>query len=180
MHGIMWCSALWCRRCRICRYVAAPEKYNKDDMSYAYIVDSLWPQSTYIYRAPQCMSPRWNRDSPTPLAASECALPPPGPKGGGAHSPAAKGLGESQFQRLEKRLALCLLCVCGYKEKMKRIMYSGPSFYLIQFKYFHTMAIFPFCVYIYSTHFNQILCTVSIQAQSYHSVDFSIIFVCTF
>jgi hypothetical protein len=62
-----------------------------------------------IYRAPQCMSPCWNWDSPTPLAASECALPP-GPKGGGAHSPAAKGLGESQFQRLEKRLALCLLC----------------------------------------------------------------------
>ncbi len=40
---------------------------------------------------------------------SECALPPV-PKGGGAHSPAAKGVGESQFQRLEKRLALCLLC----------------------------------------------------------------------
>jgi hypothetical protein len=51
------------------------------------------------------MSPRWNWDSPTPLAASECALPP-GPKGGGAHSPAAKGVGESQFQRLDKRLAL--------------------------------------------------------------------------
>ncbi len=55
------------------------------------------------------MSPRWNWDSPTPLTASECALPP-GPKGGGAHSPAAKGVGVSQFQRLEKRLALCLLC----------------------------------------------------------------------
>ncbi len=36
--------------------------------------------------------------------------PPPGPKGGGAYSPAAKGVGDSQFQRLEKRLALCLLC----------------------------------------------------------------------
>ncbi len=60
------------------------------------------------------MSPRWNWDSPTPLAASECALPP-GPKGGGeAHSPAAKGVGESQFQLLEKRLALCLLCVPPY------------------------------------------------------------------
>ncbi len=55
------------------------------------------------------MSPRWNWDSPTPLAASVYALPP-GPRGGGAHSPAAKGVGESQFQRLEKRLALCLLC----------------------------------------------------------------------
>jgi hypothetical protein len=36
--------------------------------------------------------------------------PPPRTKGWGAHSPAAKGVGESQFQRLEKRLALCLLC----------------------------------------------------------------------
>jgi hypothetical protein len=43
-------------------------------------------------------SSRWNWDFPTPLAASECALPP-GPKGGGAHSPVAKGVGESQFQR---------------------------------------------------------------------------------
>ncbi len=32
------------------------------------------------------MSPRWNWDSPTPLAASECALPH-GPKGGGAQIP---------------------------------------------------------------------------------------------
>jgi hypothetical protein len=34
--------------------------------------------------------------------------PPPRTKGwgGGAHSPAAKGVGESQFQRLEKRLAI--------------------------------------------------------------------------
>jgi hypothetical protein len=58
------------------------------------------------------MSPRWNWDSPTPLAASECALPP-GPKGGGAHLPATKGVGESQLQRLEKRLALSLLCGAG-------------------------------------------------------------------
>ncbi len=37
--------------------------------------------------------------------------PPPRTKGwGGGPSPAAKGVGESQFQRLEKRLALCLLC----------------------------------------------------------------------
>ncbi len=41
------------------------------------------PQSTYIHRAPQCMSPRRNWDSPNPSPASECALPPPGPKGGG-------------------------------------------------------------------------------------------------
>jgi hypothetical protein len=46
------------------------------------------------------MSPRWNWDSPTPSLASEYA-PPPRTKGG-AHSPAGKGLGESQFRRQEK------------------------------------------------------------------------------
>ncbi len=65
------------------------------------------------------MSPRWNWDSPTPIATSECALPL-GPKGGGAHSPAAKGVGESQFQRLEKRLALCLLC--GWKVYVETLL----------------------------------------------------------
>ncbi len=35
----------------------------------------------YIYRVPQCMSPRRNWDSPTPSHASECA-PPRGTKGG--------------------------------------------------------------------------------------------------
>jgi hypothetical protein len=45
-----------------------------------------------------------------PSFSRKRVCPPPGPKGGGAHSPAAKGVGESQFQRLEKRLALCLLC----------------------------------------------------------------------
>jgi hypothetical protein len=56
------------------------------------------------------MSPRRNWDSPTPSLASECA-PPPGTKGWGAHSPAGEGLVESQFRRLEKSLALYLLCV---------------------------------------------------------------------
>ncbi len=55
------------------------------------------------------MSPRWNWDSPTPLAASECALPPDQRVGGHTRLQ-LKGWGESQFQRLEKRLALCLLC----------------------------------------------------------------------
>ncbi len=43
-------------------------------------------------------SSHWNWDSPTPLAEGECAPPPFGP-GGRAHSLAAKGVGESQFQR---------------------------------------------------------------------------------
>ncbi len=56
------------------------------------------------------MSPCPNWDSPIPSLASECA-PPPEPKGGGvAHSPAGEGVGESLFRRLEKSLALCLLC----------------------------------------------------------------------
>ncbi len=50
---------------------------------------------------------------PHPFSRKQ-VCPPPGPKGGGAHSPAAKGVRESQFQRLEKRLALCLLCGCKY------------------------------------------------------------------
>jgi hypothetical protein len=47
------------------------------------VLNERGAQSTYIYRAPQCMSPRWNWDSPTPLAASECALPPDQRVGGG-------------------------------------------------------------------------------------------------
>jgi hypothetical protein len=35
--------------------------------------------------------------------ASKCAPPPR--TGGGAHSPAGEGLGESQFRRLEKKLS---------------------------------------------------------------------------
>ncbi len=65
------------------------------------------------------MSSRRNWDSPTPSLNSECAHPhEPRGGGGGAHSPAGKVLGESQFGRLEKSLALCLLCgehclLCG-------------------------------------------------------------------
>jgi hypothetical protein len=43
-------------------------------------------------------SSRWNWNSPTHLAAGDCAPPPFGP-GERAHSLAAKGVGESQFQR---------------------------------------------------------------------------------
>jgi hypothetical protein len=47
---------------------------------------------------------------PPPLSPASVPLPPEPKGGGGAHSPAAKGLGEFQFRRLEKSLALCLLC----------------------------------------------------------------------
>jgi hypothetical protein len=74
------------------------------------------------------MSPRWNWDSPNLFAASECALPP-GPKGGGAHPPAPKGVGEFQFRRWRKSLALCLLCAVRYRgvyctSMQERCMYS--------------------------------------------------------
>ncbi len=55
----------------------------------------------------KCFSSRWNWDSPTPLAAGECAPPPFGP-GGRAHSLAAKGVGESQFQRRTYTVVLCI------------------------------------------------------------------------
>ncbi len=62
----------------------------------------------------QHMSPRRNWESPTHGLASECASPPPEPKGRGADSPAGLGLGESQFRRLEKKLStLPTLCLQG-------------------------------------------------------------------
>ncbi len=45
---------------------------------------------------------------PTPL--SPASVPLPKNRGEGARTPAGEGLRESQFRRLEKSLALCLLC----------------------------------------------------------------------
>ncbi len=50
---------------------------------------------------------------PPPLSPASVPLPLE-PKGWGANSPAGEGLGESQFRRLEKSLALCLLCGVKY------------------------------------------------------------------
>jgi hypothetical protein len=50
---------------------------------------------------------------PPPLSHVCVYAPPPqDPRGGGevTHSPGGAGVGESQFRRLEKSLALCLLC----------------------------------------------------------------------
>jgi hypothetical protein len=63
----------------------------------------------YLEYIPQCVSPRWNWDSPTPSAASKCDLPP-GTKGGEAHSPAGEVVGSPNSDDLRKILALCLLC----------------------------------------------------------------------
>ncbi len=42
---------------------------------------------------------------PTPLPQARVTSPPDQRVGGGAHAPAAKGVGESQFRRLEKKLS---------------------------------------------------------------------------
>ncbi len=47
----------------------------------------------------------------------EC--PSPQNRGGGVHSPAGEGLGESQFRRLVKSLVLCLLCGNWLQEKLQ-------------------------------------------------------------
>jgi len=59
------------------------------------------PQSTWIPRVPQCLSPRRKR---------VCPPPPHEPKGGGHARLRGRGVGECQFRRLEKGLALCLPC----------------------------------------------------------------------
>jgi hypothetical protein len=51
---------------------------------------------------------------PPPLSPASVPLPPE-PTGGGAHSPAGEGLGESHFQRLEKKLrTLPTLCLKAF------------------------------------------------------------------
>ncbi len=78
------------------------------------------PQSTSIYRVPQCMSSRRNRGSPTP---SLKFAPPPRTKGGGeAHLSAGEG---SQFRRLEKKL--CTLPSLGSNPTYKRITIERKS-----------------------------------------------------
>ncbi len=47
---------------------------------------------------------RRNWDSPTPLAAGECASPPFGPGGRRARSLAGEGVEESQFRREDMKL----------------------------------------------------------------------------
>jgi hypothetical protein len=56
------------------------------------------------------MSPRWNWDSPTPSLASECALPPQEPKGGGHTRVRVRGWVSPHSDDWRKGLAVCLLC----------------------------------------------------------------------
>ncbi len=69
----------------------------------------------YIYtrvpRVPQCLSPRWNWDPPTPSPASKCASPR-NQRGRGVHTRLrVRGWGESIFGRLERKLSSTLSSV---------------------------------------------------------------------
>jgi hypothetical protein len=68
------------------------------------------PQSTYIPRVPQCLSPRPISDPSPPTPASECV--PPEPKGEWTHSPAGEGVGSPNSDYWRKSLLLCLLPLC--------------------------------------------------------------------
>jgi hypothetical protein len=65
------------------------------------------------------------RTLPLPLSPASVPLPPRrNQRGMGVHSPAGEGLGEPQFGRLEKSLALCLLC--GYGEEKYENVWRAP------------------------------------------------------
>jgi hypothetical protein len=49
-----------------------------------------------------------------PLSRQRVCPSPRNQGGGGAHSLAGEGLGESQFRRLEEKLRTLLLCDCEY------------------------------------------------------------------
>ncbi len=67
--------------------------------------------STYICRQSTTVSvPSPEAGLSHPLTRQRVCPTPRNPKGGGSHSPDGEELGESQFRRLEKSLALCLLC----------------------------------------------------------------------
>ncbi len=85
----------------------------------------IFPYNTFIHTfirrgsTPQSrqsakrFSSRWNWDSPFPFSCRRVCPPPVGP-GGRAHSLAAKGVGESQFQQGDIHCgALYIKVLCG-------------------------------------------------------------------
>ncbi len=75
------------------------------------------PSTKYICtsRVPQCLSPRWNWDSPTPSPASKCA--PPESRGGGGYLHTrlrVRGWGSPNTDDWRESLLLCLLCGSKY------------------------------------------------------------------
>ncbi len=73
-----------------------------------------------VGRALSFFSSRRNCDSPNTSPAAECA-PPPRTGGGGAHSPAGEGLGESQLRRGDIHCGtLYIYVLCGVTEAKLR------------------------------------------------------------
>jgi hypothetical protein len=72
---------------------------------------------------------------PTPLP--HASVSSPRAKGWRAHSPAGEGLGESQFRRLEKSLALCLLCDLNPTVSLIHREKNLPKIFNLSSKFFH-------------------------------------------
>ncbi len=68
---------------------------------------------TQSRQSSKLFSSRRNWDSPNPSPSGECA-PPHWFRGGGAHSQARKGLGESQFRRGETLYSKYTVVLCIY------------------------------------------------------------------
>jgi hypothetical protein len=81
-------------RVEYCHDNAADEDDQPRNQQYVPALEEcIKSQSTYIPREPQCQSPRWNWDPPTPSPPSEWVSPPLSQRRGGARSPAGEGGG---------------------------------------------------------------------------------------
>jgi hypothetical protein len=82
----------------------------------------LSPQSTYIPRVPQWLSPRWNWD-PHPLSRKRVCFPS-GTKGGGGFQTRlrVRGWGSPNSDDWRENLVLCLLCEVQYVHYPYRLL----------------------------------------------------------
>jgi hypothetical protein len=96
----------------VCRCPQAGTAPNCIHLNTAMKISST-SQNTYLYEH-HSVCPLSELGFPQPSLASECALPPD-QRMGRAHSPPGKGVGESPFRRLEKKLStLPSLCSTYY------------------------------------------------------------------
>jgi hypothetical protein len=79
-----------------------------------------------VGRVLSLFSSRWNWDSPNPSPESP---PPPPVLGGGAHSLAREGLGESQFRRGDIHCGtLYIYVLCGYQSIGLAFLHNSQCF----------------------------------------------------
>jgi hypothetical protein len=91
---------------------------------FSFVSLFLHPQSTYLPRVPQCLSPRPNWDLPPPRKR---VCPSPGTKGGGvAHSPAVRGWEGPNSDNWRKSLALLLLCAFNLSLRILLLFWLRP------------------------------------------------------